>query len=71
MFAIATSLPSSLATLRIMLYTTNPLELNIEDVRSLTIRDERRRIHKSVVGAITYFAKAAKKNAWSGTNPRC
>ena len=45
------------------MYTVNPLERTIEDVRWLTIRDERRRIDKSGVEVMTHLARAAKQNA--------
>jgi gag-polypeptide of LTR copia-type len=60
-FAIISSLPRSLSTLRTILLITNPSELSTEYVRSQLISDEQRRVRESGMGTTAYFSRAAKK----------
>jgi len=61
MFAIISSLPTMLSTLKIILSTTNVTDLSSEYVKSQIILDEQHCIRDSGVGATTFFAKASKK----------
>jgi hypothetical protein len=60
-FALISSLPSSFSTLKTILSTTKPTDLTVEYVKSQVILDEQHRVCELGVGAMAYFAKAAKK----------
>jgi LTR polyprotein gag-polypeptide-like protein len=60
-FAIVMALPDSLNTLKTILYSTRGADLSIEDVTAQIYSDEQRRIRASGSDAVTYYAKAAKK----------
>jgi len=56
-FAIISSLPPSLTTLKIILSTSSASSLSSEYVKSQIILDEQRRVRDSGVGATAFFAK--------------
>ena len=59
--AIIMSLPPSLSTLKTILSHTEDSKLSSQDVLSIVIVDEQRRIRNSGVDATAYFANAARK----------
>jgi len=60
-FAIISSLPTMLSTLKIILSTANATNLSSEYVKPQIILDEQHCVRDSGVGATAFFAKASKK----------
>ena len=60
-FAIISSLPPTLTTLKIVLSTSSATTVSSEYVKSQVILDEQHRVRDSGVGATAFFAKVPKK----------
>ena len=60
-FAIISSLPSSMSTLKKILSNTKPSDMTTENVMSQIVLDEQQRVRESGTSASAFFAKVAKK----------
>jgi hypothetical protein len=60
-FAIISSLPSSMATLKKILSNTKPSDMTTENVMSQIVLDEQQRVRESGTSASAFFAKISKK----------
>jgi hypothetical protein len=60
-FAIISSLPPTLTTLKIVLSTSSATTISSEYMKSQVILDEQRRVRDSGVGVTAFFAKVSKK----------
>ena len=61
-FAIISSLPSSMATLKKILSNTKPSDMTTENVMSQIVLDKQQRVHESGTSASAFFAKISKKD---------
>ena len=60
-FAIISSLPPSMGTLKKILSNTKPSDMTTENIMSQITLDEQQHVHESGTSASTFFAKIAKK----------
>ena len=60
-FAIISSLPSSMSTLKKILSNTKPSDMTTENIMSQIVLDEQQRVRESGTNASAFFAKIAKK----------